>query len=150
MKITVKIADRTFDVEVGDVRERPVVATIDGERFEVWPESSAGAATGGAVEATAVPVGSAAPVSPAAPARRPRPSSIGAGVKAICAPIPGVILSVAVAAGSTVTRGQTVCVLEAMKMKNPIRAPRAGQIATVHVSAGQAVRHDEVLMELAD
>ena len=145
MKITVRIADRTFEVDVGDVRVRPVVATIDGERFEVWPETGVAPAAP-AHEGPAV----AGPVGMSYTPFRPQTTTVGVGVKAILAPIPGVILSVAVAPGATVTRGQTVCVLEAMKMKNPIRAPRAGQIAAVHVAAGQAVKHDDVLMEFAE
>ena len=69
--------------------------------------------------------------------------------KAIYAPIPGVIDSVAVGPGDVVSMGQEVCVLEAMKMKNIIRAPRAGQVAVVHVSAGQHVKHNDLLLEYA-
>ncbi len=66
------------------------------------------------------------------------------------APIPGVILTVAVQPGASVTPGQELCVLEAMKMRNPICAGRAGIIQTVHVTAGKHVQHREVLMEFAD
>ncbi len=41
MKIQVKIADQTFEVEVGDSNARPVIAEIDGQKFEVWPEEQA-------------------------------------------------------------------------------------------------------------
>jgi biotin carboxyl carrier protein len=70
--------------------------------------------------------------------------------RAIRAPIPGVILSVAIREGSEVTIGQDLCTLEAMKMKNSIRSPRKGVIASVHVSAGQAVQHHDILMEFTE
>jgi propionyl-CoA carboxylase alpha chain len=49
--------------------------------------------------------------------------------------------------GDEVGLGQDLCVLEAMKMKNPIRSPRAGRIASVNVNPGQTVKHHDVLVE---
>ncbi len=70
--------------------------------------------------------------------------------KAVRAPIPGVIISVAVKAGDVVKHGQELCVLEAMKMKNVIRASRAGTLGVVHTTAQQHVKHHDVLMEYTD
>ncbi|RPI93701.1 MAG: acetyl-CoA carboxylase biotin carboxyl carrier protein subunit, partial [Chloroflexi bacterium] len=39
MKLTVKIQDRSFEVEIEDLSARPIVATVEGERFEIWPEN---------------------------------------------------------------------------------------------------------------
>ena len=50
--------------------------------------------------------------------------------------------------GDSVTTGQTVLIIEAMKVMNPITAPRDGVIAQIHVSDGQPVEYDEVLMSL--
>ncbi|MCC6799421.1 MAG: acetyl-CoA carboxylase biotin carboxyl carrier protein subunit, partial [Anaerolineae bacterium] len=85
-----------------------------------------------------------------APAARPAasPASNGAA-RSILAPIPGVIVAVEVQAGDAVEPGQQVCVLEAMKMKNIIRAPRGGTIGAVRVSAGQHVKHRDVLIDYA-
>ena len=75
----------------------------------------------------------------------------GAGKsKSIHSPIPGVIISIAVQPGSHVSIGQEVCVLEAMKMKNIIRAPRDGKLASVHVTNGQIVKHHDLLVEYAE
>jgi glutaconyl-CoA/methylmalonyl-CoA decarboxylase subunit gamma len=152
MKLKMKVDDRSFDVEIESLSARPILATVDGQTFEVWPEE-----------------GVAAPAPPAAspPAARqpvvepppPRPTRRMSGEesvppqrarKAIYAPIPGVIDSVAVQSGDVVTAGQEVCVLEAMKMKNIIRAPREGQIGAVCVSGGQHVKHNDLLFEYAD
>lgn len=61
----------------------------------------------------------------------------------ITAPMPGTILSVEVKPGDVIARGQTVCILEAMKMKNAIRSPREGMIAETLVRAGQTVRYGD-------
>jgi biotin carboxyl carrier protein len=63
--------------------------------------------------------------------------------------MPGVILEVNVAPGDTIERGQPVAVLEAMKMKNIIRSPRAGTIAEVCVTVGQAVGHGDTVVRFA-
>lgn len=145
MKYTVKIEGRAFTVEVGDLQERPVKAVIEGETFEVWPEAT----PEGAADQRISPErqSAAAPVAVTPPAAAP--ASANTSGRTILAPIPGVIVSVAVQPGAAVETGQEVCVLEAMKMKSPIRAPRAGVIAAVHVSAGQQVKHREALVDYA-
>lgn len=81
---------------------------------------------------------------PAAAGRRPAPGRAG---RSVTSPMPGVILSIEVAVGTTVQRGQTLLVLEAMKMKNEIKAERDGTIAAVLVKAGAQVKHRDVLVE---
>jgi biotin carboxyl carrier protein len=61
--------------------------------------------------------------------------------------MPGVVLAVEVEPGATVRRGQTLLVLEAMKMKNEIKAERDGTISAVLVAAGAQVKHGEALVE---
>jgi biotin carboxyl carrier protein len=64
--------------------------------------------------------------------------------------MPGVILEVSVAEGDSVERGQPVATLEAMKMNNVIRSPRAGTIAEVCVAAGQAVGHGDPIVRFRE
>jgi biotin carboxyl carrier protein len=64
--------------------------------------------------------------------------------------MPGVILELSVAPGDTVERGQPIAVLEAMKMKNSIRSPRAGTIAEVCVAVGQAVGHGDAIVRFGE
>jgi propionyl-CoA carboxylase alpha chain len=64
-------------------------------------------------------------------------------------PMPGLIVSVAVAAGQEVKVGQELCVLEAMKMENVLRAERDGAIAEVNVAARDTVAADQVLLTFA-
>ncbi len=65
------------------------------------------------------------------------------------APMPGTILTVDVTIGQAVESGQVVCVLEAMKMKNPIRAHAAGTVTEIAVQAGQTVAYGDLLIRLA-
>jgi biotin carboxyl carrier protein len=152
MKFKVNVDNRTFEVEVGDLYARPITVLVDGEAFEVWPEESMLAALSPA--AAPAPTAAAAP-RPGTGALRPVSAKTPAvpgrdRTRIVAAPIPGVIVSIAVQPGDSVTAGQELCVLEAMKMKNVIRAARAGEIAVVHVAVGQHVKHQDPLIEYAD
>ncbi|KAI8817405.1 carbamoyl-phosphate synthase L chain, ATP binding domain-containing protein [Fimicolochytrium jonesii] len=67
----------------------------------------------------------------------------------ILAPMPGTVVSVAVKVGDLVAEGSELAVVEAMKMQNVLRAPRAGTIKGVYVKAGESVGGDEVMIEFA-
>lgn len=64
------------------------------------------------------------------------------------APMPGKVIKVSVAVGESVTRGQEILVVEAMKMENALRAPADGVVRAVHVAVGDAVAPGRVLVEL--
>lgn len=64
------------------------------------------------------------------------------------AAMPGQVVAVAVQEGDAVTRGQTLVVLEAMKMELRITAPQAGTVRRIHVQAGQVVERGQLLAEL--
>lgn len=146
MKVTVKVENEQYEIEIDNLYARPIVAEVDGRRYEVWLDETP--VVRPAAPAPVVPA--SAPAPKPAPAARPAasPASNGAA-KSILAPIPGVIVAVDVRAGDEVEPGQQVCVLEAMKMKNIIRAPRGGTIGAVRVSAGQHVKHRDVLIDYA-
>lgn len=101
-----------------------------------------------------------APVAPVSPAKvTPRPASSGATVARPApaaqqtgdpgthtAPMPGVVLSIAVAPGNAVRRGDVLMVIEAMKMKNEIRATRDAQVHAVPVEVGAQVKYGDPLV----
>jgi biotin carboxyl carrier protein len=154
MKYKVRVEDRTFEVEVGDLAARPIVAVVDGARFEVWPERDEAAPAPPPAESGIATSPSPARPAPAPPRRTRRTAGeesapSGQAGNAVFAPIPGIIDAVAVRPGDRVTAGQELFILEAMKMKNVIRAPRAGQVADVCVAAGDRVKHNDVLLRLA-
>jgi propionyl-CoA carboxylase alpha chain len=69
--------------------------------------------------------------------------------KLIMSPMPGLVVSVAVAVGQEVKSGEAVCIVEAMKMQNIIRAEADGVVKAVNAAAGASVAADEVLIEFA-
>jgi glutaconyl-CoA/methylmalonyl-CoA decarboxylase subunit gamma len=152
MKIKVKIDEQVFEVEINDLAARPIVALVDGQCFEVWPEEESMPVFAGKapVESPAPAPRPFVPAVPAVPATPAVPSGNVDKAKSVQAPIPGVILTVAVCAGATVKVGQELCVLEAMKMKNAIRSTRAGKIANVYISEGDHVKHGQVLVDFVD
>ncbi len=135
----VKIKDHLYDVEIVDPSARPVLAVVDGTPIEVWPETDLAQAGKTQTQATG-----------AASASSSTLQAENSLVKSILAPMPGVISSVAIKAGAQVAYGEEICTLEAMKMKNLIRSPRAGTISQVLVNAGQSVKHHDVLVEYQD
>lgn len=66
----------------------------------------------------------------------------------ITAPMPGLVVAVAVEKGQRISAGDGVVILEAMKMENEIRAPRAGIVERIRVSAGQTVNQGDVMIEV--
>ena len=65
------------------------------------------------------------------------------------APMPGLVVRIAVQEGDLVAAGTSLVVLEAMKMENELKAPSAGTVGAIRVSAGQAVEKGQVLLLLA-
>ncbi|HXQ90897.1 MAG TPA: acetyl-CoA carboxylase biotin carboxylase subunit [Acidimicrobiales bacterium] len=110
---------------------REVTAEVDGRRYEVrlWvPEvPAAGGARGGTRP------------------HKPRAAVAGSGSGTVTVPMQGTIVKVLVAPGDTVEVGQTVCVLEAMKMENAITAEKAGTVKEIKVSAGDSVGPGDVI-----
>ena len=102
MILRVKVGDHEYEVEIEDLTASPVIAVVDGERYEVYPGGSP------APESATVSAQVEASAETADPLVR--------------APMPGVITAIAVKPGQQVARGADLCILEAMKMKNNIRA----------------------------
>lgn len=68
----------------------------------------------------------------------------------INAPMPGVVRSVMIQVGDAVVKGQTLLVIEAMKMENKVIAPFSGVVMSLAVSAGQTVEREQVLLHLSN
>lgn len=133
----------SFDVFVGNER---YVVTLSGD--EDLPEATI---TPGYQPADDASRPSATPGRPTRGAAAPRTPTAHApaaetGGSTLSAPMPGVILEIFVKAGDVVERGQRIAVLDAMKMHNLIRAPRAATIREVCVEAGQAVGHGDAIV----
>lgn len=121
--------------------------TVNGTAYDVTVEETAG----GAAPAPAAKAAPAAPApaapAPAAPAPAAPAKTAGgaAGSVEINAPMPGKILDVKAQPGASVSRGDVVLVLEAMKMENEVVAPQDGTIASINVNVGDMVEPGAVL-----
>jgi biotin carboxyl carrier protein len=137
MKLKITVHGVAYEVEV---------EVLDpGEGFA--PRGSLPAPPGAARAPRPSSAGPAAPPPPApsgpAPAAAP---SADAG--AVASPIAGTVVEVKVKPGDSVTQGQTLLVVETMKMNTSIAAPSAGKIKAIPVAAGDSVREGQVLVEL--
>ena len=107
------------------------------------PNSAAIFKTNTATSPVAVPVQASASAAVEKTLRTPT-----GGVQTIESPMPGTILDIRVKSGDTVTEGQALLILEAMKMENEIMAPRAGIIDMVQVTKGASVNAGDVLLSI--
>jgi len=132
-----KIDGKDYDVTIGEIMENSVTVSVNGVDYnvemEVEPEQ----------EKTAV-----APVAQPADAASSNVSD-SANVNtanALRAPLPGVITSIMVAVGDEVKKGDTVVVLEAMKMANNLEAEKDGKVTAICVKQGENVMEDTPLV----
>lgn len=134
MKYTVSIADKSYEVEVEDVNARPIIAHVEGERFEVHPEN------------TNKPVGTKKTKEFKFQEVRKSPPGQSGNLNELTAPLPGTVVAVFVKNGEEIETGHVVMVIEAMKMKNSIRSTRSGKVSDVLVAVGQTVAHKQALV----
>jgi biotin carboxyl carrier protein len=71
------------------------------------------------------------------------------GEVSIRPPMPGLIVRVPVVEGQTVSKGETLMILESMKMENELKSPRDGTVHRIYVSAGENVEQNKVLVTIA-
>jgi biotin carboxyl carrier protein len=153
----VTVHGKQYTVEVLDPHARPVRAIVDGEVVEVNVAFAPASAPVPAPALAPAPAAVAAPVVAPPPVTLPeaRPAPMPdelpqAAVAEVKAPLPGTVVSIAVSVGERVAHGQELCVLEAMKMNNPIRANQPGVIRKILVTVGQQVQHGASLMMIGD
>ena len=138
-----KINGAEYNVTINEVTDTTAQVEVNGESYTVeWEKPVAPKPT--VVAKPAAPA--AKPV--AAPAAAPATQAAAAGGYAIKTPLPGVIIDVKVNVGDTVTKGQTVAILEAMKMENNINTDRDGKVAAIAVAKGETVADGAVLITL--
>lgn len=137
-----------YDVDIEEIEGTLAKVKVNGVSFDV--ELKQPISTGKkvakpvAVKPVAAPVQGSTP----APAAAPAPVQAGEGNK-VCSPLPGTITSIPVKVGDAVAVGDTVVVLEAMKMQNNIEAENAGTVTSVMVNVGDSVMEGAVLVTIA-
>ena len=132
------IDGKEYKVAIGDIVENVADVTVNGEQYKVE------------MEPEKEPEKPKPVVRPVAPA--PAPASSGASKasansqNAVKAPLPGVITEVKVAVGDSVAEGDTVVVLEAMKMANNLDAEKGGKVTAILVQPGQSVMEGDPIV----
>lgn len=115
--------------------------TVNGNVYDVTVEEKGAGAAPAAPKAPAAPAPKAAPA-PAAP------KAVGAGRIQVKAGAAGKVYQIPTSVGQSVQPGDTVVVIEAMKMEIPVVAPEAGTIASIDVAVGDAIEAGAVLATL--
>ncbi len=148
-KFNVFVDNEYFEVNVDPLGGPPVINIAGAQLAAPMP-----------MAAPAVPVAPAPAAAPAAPAPAPKPApapaakaaapkaapaAAPAGGTPLTAPMPGMIVSYSKNVGDEVSQGETVVILEAMKMENALPAPKGGKIAAINFKSGDTVAKGNVL-----
>jgi len=128
-----------YEVVISDITENIATLTVNGEEYTVEMEKQAAPEKPKPVVRKAAETAEGEDGSSAASAG----SASGTAIKA---PLPGVITDIPVEVGQEVAAGDTVIVLEAMKMANALQAEKAGKVSAIVVKVGQSVMEDEALV----
>lgn len=142
MRYVVRINGKEYDVEVEKLGG-PYQSLTRGTAYMQAPVAYAPASA----PVAPAPVQAPAPA-PVAPAPTPAPVASAGSASDVTSPMPGKVFKVLAKPGDTVSEGQAVMILEAMKMENEIVAPVAGVIDAILVKEGDMVETDDVLAKL--
>ena len=129
-----KINGNLYNVVIGDIEDNIAHVEVNGTHYTVEMEKKPKAAP--APKPVVRPAAKPAAPAAAAPVAKPAAGGAKSGVKS---PLPGVILDIKVNVGDEVKKGQTLIILEAMKMENSINADKDGKVAAINVSKGESV-----------
>ena len=143
MRYVVKVNGKEYDVEVeklgGPYQSLTrTTAYVQGVPVAVAPQPVVAPA----------PVASAPTPAPVAPAPTPAPVSSGSGAD-VTSPMPGKVFKLIAKPGDSVSEGQVIMILEAMKMENEISASNDGTVTAVHVAKGDSVLEGAPIVTIA-
>ena len=130
-----------FNVEVGDVEDNHVEVIVNGSHYNVELEKDSKAAS----RINSVKP-AAAPKTATGEKVISKPAAASGTANAIKAPLPGTITSFKVKEGDSVKPGDTVCLLEAMKMENDVKSTLSGTVQKILVSVGDSVLEGNDIM----
>ena len=151
-----RIGGREYKAEVKDLTPEHALILVDGKEYEVEilqlgrrAVTAEGARPAAATAARPGASGVRPAAAPAPSSAAPRPSPSARGEGGIVAPMPGLVLGIKAKEGDTVVAGQTLLVMEAMKMENAISSPYAGTVAKIYVREGDSISEGDLLVEVA-
>lgn len=132
-----KIRGNDYSVKISSHEDNVISLEVNGTPYDVELDQEVKTTkTPKLVRTTAVPKQDAQPL------------KVSSGLKKIEAPLPGNIFKVNVNEGDAVKKGQTMMILEAMKMENNILAEKDGVVKSIKVTEGQAVLQGDILAEI--
>jgi biotin carboxyl carrier protein len=132
----IKINGNDYNVVIDEVEETSAKVEVNGTPYSVEFEKSA---VKPRKIVKVVSKAKAAPAAPVAPAQKVSAPAAAAGETMVNSPLPGVVLNINKNVGDTVNKGDTVMILEAMKMENNIEATASGKIVKIIAQKGDSV-----------
>ena len=148
-KYQYKVQGVDYDVEIEEVEGNLAKVSVNGIPFEVELKRPINPVHAIKKPKVAAPKPSAPAPAPAAAAPKPAAPAAAAGAgNPVKAPLPGTISSISVKVGDQVNVGDTVLVLEAMKMQNNIEAEYGGTVTSIVVNPGDSVMEGAVLLTI--
>jgi biotin carboxyl carrier protein len=143
----IRIGDRLLQVDFESVSGQPVYSLIlDGKSYEAFVSQ-------GEEDWQVLLRGRLYPVAVEDEREKRLRAAAGGGVAEsgeflLRAPMPGLVVAIAVEEGQAVEKGQVLAILESMKMQNELKSPRAGKVERIRVRAGESVEQKQALLSL--
>lgn len=137
-KFKITIDGHDYDVSVNVTDHNKANVEVNGIAYDVSYEA----------KNTVTPPVTRKASTPGTPQVHVTPPAAASSINSVKAPLPGTIMTINVKVGDNVKRGDTLIVMEAMKMENNIMANKDGQVKAIHVSPGQTVSQDDKLIDL--
>ncbi|MDR1881280.1 MAG: biotin/lipoyl-binding protein [Prevotella sp.] len=134
-KFKYKINGKEYEVAVNKVEDTLAEVEVNGSSYRVELEKKEEEVAAPKIQRSVASSSSAGDSRPA-----------GGASGSVKSPLPGIIIDVMVNAGDEVKKGQTVVMLEAMKMENAIQAPQDGKVTEIKVAKGDSVLEGVVLL----
>ena len=138
-KYKFNIRGTDYDVHIRDIEENIAEVDVNGTIYEVKINSE--------VKTSKTPKLIRKPVEQM-PGEGQIKRKESTGKHVIGAPLPGTILKINVSVGDVITEGQTLLVMEAMKMENQVQSDKGGEVISIKVNVGDTVLQDDVLIEI--
>ena len=141
-KFRIKIEDQWYDIEIGDLTTSTVEVTVNGESFSIEIEATQqDQRSYPRRQRSSEQTTQQTPLDTTA-------SRTQVNGTVLRSPMPGRVMSITVRPGDAVSEGDEVCVVEAMKMEQSIRAPRNGIVKQIHVQPLDSVNANDPLVEI--
>jgi biotin carboxyl carrier protein len=140
-KFKFKINGQQFDVEVNDFEEKLTVVSVNGTEYEVEVEHE--------VQKVKTPTLSRKAVVTKPGEGKIKKTAGAAGGFKVEAPLPGSIFKINVAVGDTVSEGDCLLIMEAMKMENNVLSEKSGTISAIKVNIGDSVLQNDILLTIS-